>query len=59
MVAELGPQSGVQRPLPFPSEAEFFKLFLTEDQVGDSGDDQSLGLGATGEEKSRFEGEAC
>ena len=28
-------QSGVQRPLPFPSEAECFKLFLTEELVGD------------------------
>ena len=28
-------QSGVQRPLPLPSEAEFFKLFLTEELVGD------------------------
>jgi hypothetical protein len=28
-------QSGVQRPCPFPSEAECFKLFLTEELVGD------------------------
>jgi hypothetical protein len=28
-------QSGVQRPLPFPSEAECIKLFLTEELVGD------------------------
>ena len=28
-------QSGVQRPLPFPTEAECFKLFLTEELVGD------------------------
>ena len=28
-------QSGVQRPLPFTSEAECFKLFLTEEMVGD------------------------
>ena len=28
-------QSGVQCPLPFPSEAECFKLFLTEELVGD------------------------
>uniref|UniRef100_A0A674BS31 PiggyBac transposable element-derived protein domain-containing protein n=1 Tax=Salmo trutta TaxID=8032 RepID=A0A674BS31_SALTR len=27
-------QSGVQRPLPFPTEAECFKLFLTEELVG-------------------------
>ena len=25
----------MQRPLPFPSEAECFKLFLTEELVGD------------------------
>lgn len=28
-------QSGVQPPLPFPPEAECFKLFLTEELVGD------------------------
>jgi hypothetical protein len=28
-------QSGVHRPLPFPSEAECFKLLLTEELVGD------------------------
>ena len=28
-------QSGVQSTVPFPSEAEFFKLFLTEELVGD------------------------
>uniref|UniRef100_A0A8C7H0A3 PiggyBac transposable element-derived protein 4-like n=1 Tax=Oncorhynchus kisutch TaxID=8019 RepID=A0A8C7H0A3_ONCKI len=28
-------QSGVQRPLPFPTEAECFKLFLTEELVGE------------------------
>uniref|UniRef100_A0A674EYF1 PiggyBac transposable element-derived protein domain-containing protein n=1 Tax=Salmo trutta TaxID=8032 RepID=A0A674EYF1_SALTR len=27
-------ESGVQRPLPFPTEAECFKLFLTEELVG-------------------------
>jgi hypothetical protein len=30
-------QSGVQRPLPFPTEAECFKLFLTEELVGSPG----------------------
>ena len=51
-------QSGVQRPLPFPSEAECFKLFLTEELVGNhSTGDQSLCLGATGEERARSEGD--